>query len=83
MRTQIQRVAERYLKLVRWSDEDGVFVGSIPDLCGDCCHGDTEAEVYEKLVLIAEDLVADYLEEGSTLKLPPVSVRPMRELVAA
>lgn len=83
MRTQAQQFAERYIKLVRWSDEDDCFVGSIPDLCGDCCHGETEAEVYAKLVLIAQELVTDYLDEGGPTKLPPVSVRPMRELAAA
>ncbi len=80
MRSQIQKTAERYLKLVRWSDEDNCFVGSIPDLCGDCCHGQSESEVYAKLVGIAEDVVADYLNGSICGELPPVSVRPMREL---
>ncbi|MFN0078998.1 MAG: hypothetical protein ACKVY0_21260 [Prosthecobacter sp.] len=83
MRTPAQQYAERYMKLVRWSDEDGCFVGSIPDLCGDCCHANTEAKVYAKLVLIAEDLITDFLNEGGPTTLPPVSVRPMRELAAA
>jgi len=83
MRTKIQQAAEQYLKLVRWSEEDESFIGSIPDLCGDCCHGDTETDVYAKLVIIAEDLIADYLDGTIPGGLPPVSVRPMRELVAA
>lgn len=45
-RTEVEKIAANYLKLVRWSDEDDCYVGSIPDLCGDCCHGDTQSEVY-------------------------------------
>ncbi len=80
MRNEVQQAAERYLKLVRWSEEDGCYVGSVPDLCGDCCHGNSEAEVYGKLVAIAEDLVTDYMNGTVSGGLPPVSVRPMREL---
>ncbi|MCB1238011.1 MAG: hypothetical protein KDM91_23290 [Verrucomicrobiae bacterium] len=71
-RTEIEAIASRYLKWVRWSEEDECYVGSIPDLCGDCCHGDDEALVYAKLVSIAEDLVADFLEKG---QLPRISAR--------
>ncbi len=64
-RTQTEQIAANYLKLVRWSDEDDCYVGSIPDLCGDCCHGESETEVYAKLVAIADDLVEFYLKKGA------------------
>lgn len=52
---QIKERAARYAKKVRWSDEDNCYVGSLPDLCGDCCHGATPEEVAVQLTEIAED----------------------------
>jgi len=72
-RSQTEQIAAQYLKLVRWSDEDGCYVGSIPDLCGDCCHGDEQAEVYAKLVNIAEDLVDYYRDKDA---LPAAKTQP-------
>ncbi len=80
MRTTIQQLADNYVKLVRWSDEDSCFVGSIPDLCGDCCHGDTPGEVYDQLVEIAEDLVATAQRDGLTL--PIVRTKVMMEMAS-
>ena len=80
MRTEAQKLAENYVKLVRWSDEDACYVGSIPDLCGDCCHGQAPGEVYAQLVEIAEDLVETSLRDG--LPLPPVRTRVMMEAVS-
>ena len=39
-----------YLKFVRWSDEDKVFIGYCPDLfLGGACHGKDENKVYAEL----------------------------------
>ncbi len=43
------RLARNYPLSVRWSDEDQVFVGSIPGLVGECCHGDTPEQVIPQL----------------------------------
>jgi hypothetical protein len=43
------RLARNYPLSVRWSDEDRVFVGSVPGLVGDCCHGDTPEAVIPQL----------------------------------
>ncbi len=67
-----------YLKIVRWSDEDLCFVGSIPDVCGDCCHGDDEVDVYAQLVEIHDTWIKDLQAEGKDL--PPVRTRLMVEL---
>ena len=72
-RSQTEQIAAQYLKLVRWSDEDGCYVGSIPELCGDCCHGDERAEINAKLVSIAEDLVDYYRDKGA---LPARKTQP-------
>ena len=45
--------------LIDWSDEDGCFVGSALPLVGQCCHGETRAEVAARLDAIIEDLLDD------------------------
>lgn len=77
------RLARNYPLSVRWSDEDQVFVGSIPGLMGDCCHGDTPKEVIPRLQDIAEDLVTFLTQKGQLLPEPstplcnpdPVAIR--------
>jgi hypothetical protein len=41
---------DRYLKFVRWSDDDA-YVGYYPGLftCGGVCHGATDETTYRKL----------------------------------
>lgn len=41
----------RYLKFVRWSEEDRAYVGHCPDLFpwGGVCHGTSEKATYRKL----------------------------------
>ena len=41
--------ADRYVKIVEWSDEDAAFVGQCPGVIGPCCHGTDEVEVYRQL----------------------------------
>ena len=53
-RKKIKALAPRYPRYIRWSDEDKCFIGSLPDLCGDCCHGDTPEEVARELNISAE-----------------------------
>ena len=61
---------DRYLKLVRWSDEDRCYVGSVPGWVGDCCHGDDEAEVYRQLCGIVDEWIDLYLKDGRPLPPP-------------
>ena len=51
---KIKALAPRYPRHIRWSDEDNCYIGSLPDLCGDCCHGDTPEEVACELDISAE-----------------------------
>jgi DNA-binding transcriptional regulator YiaG len=64
-----------YPKTIRWSEIDQCFIGSIPDLCGDCCHGRTEGAVLKQL----EKIEADWLEIFASDKreLPPISTVPL------
>ena len=65
--------AARYVKIVEWSEEDGVFVGQCPGVIGLCCHGPDEAEVYRELCRIVEDWVAVLHEDGRALPPPTVA----------
>ncbi len=63
---------KHYSTLIEWSDEDGCFIGSAYPLVGQCCHGETRAEVAGKLETIIEDL----LEDPDWLKnMPEISAR--------
>jgi len=68
--SQIKSQARRYLKVVEWSEEDGVYLGSAPPIIGQCCHGDTEAKVLEQLTVIVEEWVEIFLRDGKTLPAP-------------
>lgn len=68
---EITRLARNYPLSVLWSDEDQVFIGSIPGLMGQCCHGDTPEEVIPQLKDIAEDVVSFLVEKGQLLPSPP------------
>jgi hypothetical protein len=71
-----------YLHWIEWSEEDSVFIGYCPDLFfGGVCHGDDESALYPRLIAIIREEMEDLKAEGKPL--PPVSVRPMRELAAA
>jgi hypothetical protein len=54
------KAEDRYLKFVRWSDEDRAYVGYYPDLFpwGGVCHGATEEKAYRKLRLLVREEVA-------------------------
>ena len=66
------RLARNYPLSVRWSDEDQVFVGSIPGLVGECCHGATPEEVIPQLKNIGEDLVSYLTGKDELLPAPPI-----------
>jgi predicted RNase H-like HicB family nuclease len=69
--SEIRRRAAAYPKSVRWSDEDGVFIGSIEGLCGDCDHGNDPVVVFRTLKRLAEETIAQWDAAGLTLPDPP------------
>ena len=71
---EIKRLARPYARLIRWSDEDECFVGSLPELDGDCTHGSTVEEVARNLDECAELYVEDCLTDGTPLPEPRVAV---------
>jgi predicted HicB family RNase H-like nuclease len=68
---QIKTHARRYLKVVEWSDEDQVYIGSALPLIGQCCHGGTEESVLRQLNAIVNEWVGHYLREGRSLPPAP------------
>jgi predicted RNase H-like HicB family nuclease len=60
----------RYIKIVEWFDEDGVFVGQCPGVIGPCCHGDDEMEVYRELCEIVSEWLELAIQDGTPLPPP-------------
>ena len=73
------KVEDQYLKFVRWSDEDGAYVGFCPDLFpwGGVCHGSDEEQTYRDLIALVREEIAEL--QAAESELPPVTTRPMRE----
>ena len=60
----------RYVKLVEWSNKDGCFIGSCPELFYGGCHGDNEREVFNELCQIVEETVMLYHQDTKLLPSP-------------
>jgi predicted RNase H-like HicB family nuclease len=70
---------DRYLKFVRWEQEDQLYVGYCPDLFpwGGVCHGKTEEEAFKILCEIVQEEVEGLVAAGKSL--PVANTRAMRE----
>ena len=56
-----------FTRIIRWSQEDNAYVGSLPELCGDCCHHPSDPQnVAAQLDDIAEQALSACLRH----KLP-------------
>jgi predicted RNase H-like HicB family nuclease len=77
------KAEDRYLKFIRWSDEDGAYVGYCPDLFpwGGVCHGATEETAYRKLCRLVHHEVTQLSRKGQPLPSP--RTRAMREAAPA
>lgn len=53
-----QRDPARYTLVIEWSDEDGVYIATTPELPGCRTHGGTRAEALRK----GEEIVAEWLD---------------------
>lgn len=63
--------ADKYLKIVEWSEEDGCYVGTCPGLIRGGVHGDDEAEVYRELCGVVAEAVELYTTDKRPL--PPAT----------
>jgi predicted RNase H-like HicB family nuclease len=58
---------DKYAKVVEWSDEDGCFIGSCPELFYGGCHGANAKRVFAELCAIVEETIRLYEEDGKPL----------------
>jgi len=63
-------VGHRYVKLVAWSDEDGCFIGSCPELFYGGCHGSDPRKVFDELCRIVEETIQIYKQDGRPFPTP-------------
>jgi hypothetical protein len=70
---------DRYLKFVRWNDEDHAYVGYCPDLFpwGGICHGGDEEQTYRQLCALVREEIEQL--KATDKELPAAATRPMRE----
>ena len=61
------KTADRFLKIVEWSDEDQCYVGRCPGLMLGGIHGEDEEEVYRELRQAVEEWIGIYTEDGVPL----------------
>lgn len=61
---------DRYVKIVEWSERDGCFVGSCPELFYGGCHGDDPREVFAELCEIVRETVHLYRRRRRRLPDP-------------
>jgi len=61
------KIADQYIKLVEWSEQDQCYIGSSPGFIGPCCHGSDETKVYKQLCKIVEEWVEIHESEGLPL----------------
>lgn len=62
--------ADRYAKIVYWSEEDQCFIGSCPRLVLGGCHGDDPKKVFADLCEIVAEAIELYVKDGRPLPLP-------------
>jgi hypothetical protein len=77
------KLEDQYLKFVRWSDVDNIYVGHCPDLFpwGGVCHGANEEATYRQLCALVREEVEQLRLNGR--ELPAAGTRPMRDAVPA
>lgn len=73
------KTEDQYLKFVRWSEEDGAYIGYCPDLFpwGGVCRGSDEHQTYQQLGDSVREETTELLASGR--ELPAPLTRPMRE----
>jgi predicted HicB family RNase H-like nuclease len=59
--------ADKYLKIVEWSEEDSCYIGTCPGLINGGIHGENEAKVYEELCQVVSEAVELYQTDGRPL----------------
>jgi predicted RNase H-like HicB family nuclease len=58
---------DKYVKLVEWSEADGCFIGSCPELFYGGCHGADAKKVFAELCEMVEETIQLYEQDGKYL----------------
>lgn len=62
-------LADHYLKVVEWSEEDQCYIGTSPGLIVGGVHGKNQFKVFEAICLAVEEAIAALQKDGKPL--PP------------
>jgi len=65
----IRAVADNYIKVVEWSQEDQCYVGTAPGLIIGGVHGKSQEKVFKELCVAVQEAVATFRKVGKPL--PP------------
>jgi predicted RNase H-like HicB family nuclease len=63
----MRKSADRYLKIVEWSEEDQCYIGRCPGLMMGGVHGDSETSVYKELCKVVEEWINIHEEDNIPL----------------
>jgi len=63
----MKKTADRYLKIVEWSEEDQCYIGRCPNLMMGGVHGDNEVEVYKELSQAVEEWIQIHQDDSTPL----------------
>jgi predicted HicB family RNase H-like nuclease len=61
------KIADRYLKIVQWSEEDQCYIGRCPGLMLGGVHGEDEGAGYQELCDVVEEWLQIHGEENMPL----------------
>lgn len=66
--------AQAFTRIIRWSDEDNCYIGSLPEIAPNCCHGKTTEEVAALLDDIAATSLLNCKEHGIPYDPPGAAI---------
>ena len=69
-RSKKMKKSDRYIKIVKWSEQDDCYVGSCPSLMLGGVHGDNEMKVYRELCDVVEEWIKNGELYGEALPKP-------------
>ena len=77
------KAQDQYLKFVKREETDALYEGYSPYFFPrvSVYHAETEADAYKKLCTLVEEEIVELESKGKPL--PPLSTRPMREVIPA
>jgi predicted RNase H-like HicB family nuclease len=74
--------ARRYPLVIHWSEEDQLFLVSLPDFGGVTSHGRIAAEAAERGVEMAAEWIDSYRQLGRPIPAPSSALEPVASRAA-